>query len=109
MKTERLILITLILMVSLLPVAVSAAPTADTNLVSNGGFESGTSGWTPWWAETAKPSDGSFNYAYKPSSWNAECTSSGAAAALIYAGTCSYRVINNWDPWYAGGKQIVSA
>jgi hypothetical protein len=115
MKTERLILMgliltTLTLMTSLLPVAVSAAPAAQSNLVSNGGFESGTTNWGPWWAEIAKPSDpNSFNYAYKPSSWNTESISSGAASALIYAGNSSYRVINNWDPWYAGSKQVVVA
>jgi len=115
MKTDKLILFGMILsamtvMASLLPVTVSAAPAAQTNLVSNGGFESGTTGWAPWWAEIAKPADpNSFNYAYKPSSWNAESLSAGAASALIYAGNSSYRVINNWDPWYGGASQIVVA
>lgn len=115
MKTDKLILFGMILsvmivMASLLPATVSAAPAAQTNLVSNGGFESGTTNWTPWWAEIAKPADpNSFNYAYKPSSWNTESISAGAASALVYAGNSSYRVINNWDPWYAGSRQVVIA
>src|SRR6185436_19121091 len=113
MKTKRLILMGVILMAvfplaSLLPVTVSAAPAGQT--VNNGGFESGTTGWSPWWAEIAKPSDpSSFNYAYKPNSFNVESISAGAASALIYKGNSSYRVINNWDPWYGGAKQVVVA
>ena len=38
----------------------SAAPASQgVNLVINPGFESGASGWSPWWAEIAKPTDGS--------------------------------------------------
>jgi hypothetical protein len=80
---------------------------------ANGGFEtpdggtgSGTADWLPWWLETPKPGDGSFNYAYRPS-WNQESLSLGAASAFVYAGNSSQRVINNWDPWYAGVKQVV--
>ncbi len=92
----------------------SAAPAAQSgNLITNPGFEdAGTAatatGWLPWWLESAKPSDGSFNYAFRPS-WNVEKLSSGAAAEFIRSGNNSQRVVNNWDPWYAGLKQTVSA
>jgi LysM repeat protein len=90
-----------------------ATVTAQTNLLLNGGFEDAGTGstatsWTAWWLETPRPSDGSLNYAYKPR-WNVEKLSSGAARELIYAGSNSQRVINNWDPWYAGVRQTVSA
>jgi LysM repeat protein len=86
---------------------------AQSNLLFNPGFEDAGNnvtgnGWTQWWQETAKPGDGSLNYAYRPS-WNVEKKSSGAAADLIYAGNNAQRVINNWDPWYAGVRQVASA
>ncbi len=102
------------LLAAFIAAPAAAAPQAQTgNLLANPGFETHTSGdtgqsWLPWWQETAKPSDGSFNYAYRPS-WNVEKLSNGAASQLIYAGNNSQRVINNWDPWYAGVKQTVNA
>jgi len=91
---------------------VEARP-ATPNLLLNGDFETGDSVigsdsayWEPWWLETPKPNDGSLNYAYKPS-WNREKLSNGAAAELVFAGDASQRVINNWDPWYAGVRQTV--
>jgi hypothetical protein len=94
-----------------LAIALSRPTSAQTNLLTNGGFESvaGSTGasWSPWWIETAKPSDGSYNYDYKPS-WSVELINNGAARDLIYAGNGSQRTINNWDPWTAGVKQIVS-
>lgn len=92
----------------------SAAPLPQTgNLLANGGFESAGSGsgaanWSPWWTETAKPADGSFNYAYKPQ-WNQESLSAGAASAFVFAGNSSQRIVNNWDPWWAGVKQVANA
>jgi hypothetical protein len=102
------------MVISALP-PVEAAPVSQTsNLIVNGGFEStggstGAANWSPWWTEIPKPSDGSFNYAYKPESFNVESKSAGAAPELVLAGDKSQRVINSWDPWYAGVKQTVAA
>lgn len=98
-----------LLLAGALPVAQAAPEAQGTNLIVNGGFESGTSSWLPWWTEQAKPADGSFNYAFKPGSFNTESIAGGAAAQLVVAGDKSYRVINNWDPWFAGTKQVVTA
>ncbi len=83
-------------------------------MARNGGFEiadnntgSGVAFWQPWWAEIPK-SGNNFNYAYKPNSFNRECLSTGAASAFIYSGDCSLRILNNWDPWWAGVKDQVS-
>ncbi len=88
--------------------ATAAPAVQGTNLVSNPGFESGQGGWSPWWAEIAKPTDGSLNYAAKPNSFNVESLSSGAAAGLVLAGNSSFRVFNNWDPFWGGIKQTVT-
>ncbi len=102
------------MVVSARPTAEAAPVAQSANLIVNSGFESiggstGASSWSPWWTEIPKPSDGSFNYAFKPNSFNVESVSSGAAAALVLAGDKSQRVLNNWDPWYAGVKQTVVA
>jgi len=112
LQVLSLLVIALLVLAPLAPQA-EAAPLAQTNLLINGGFESGggssgTANWLPWWAESAKPADGSFNYAYRPS-WNQESLSAGAASAFVYAGNSSQRVVNNWDPWWAGVKQVVTA
>lgn len=104
----------LTMIVSALPSVEAAPETQSGNILLNGGFEStggstGAASWSPWWAEIPKPSDGSFNYAYKPESFNVESVSAGAAAALVLAGDKSQRVINSWDPWLAGVKQTVAA
>lgn len=116
MRTYRWLagLTALALIAALAPLHVTAAPTAQSgNLITNGGFETSSgaataTGWSAWWLETARPSDGSFNYAFRPS-WNVEQRSAGAAAEFIRTGNNSQRVINSWDPWYAGVKQVVSA
>lgn len=112
MKRFRL---SMALCVAMLLVLTPLAPRAAAqtgNLLTNGGFESQTgdygSGWSPWWTETAKPSDGSYNYAYRPS-WSIESKANGAAADFVYAGDKSQRVINNWDPWWAGVKLVANA
>lgn len=112
MKLLRLLLAAGLAAISLAQAGRPAAA-QGTNLLVNGGFESGggssgVANWTPWWAETSKPSDGSFNYAYRPT-WNQESLSAGAASAFIYAGNSAQRIVNNWDPWYAGVKQVVTA
>ncbi|MBL8097115.1 MAG: LysM peptidoglycan-binding domain-containing protein [Anaerolineales bacterium] len=110
-RAFRLMVVALLAM-SVWPVSapvVQAAPARQgANLVSNPGFESGQGGWSPWWAEIAKPSDGSLNYAAKPNSFNVESLSNGAAAGLVLAGNSSYRVFNNWDPFWGGIKQTVT-
>ena len=111
MKALRLLLAAVVLALMAAPRSVAPAA-AQANLLANPGFESsgsgtGTANWLPWWSETAKPSDGSFNYAYKPN-WNQESLSAGAAGPFIYAGNSSQRIVNNWDPWYAGVKQVVN-
>jgi LysM repeat protein len=94
----------------LIPAGAQAAPAGqEANLVANPGFEGGGGSWSPWWAEIPKPADNSFNYAYRPNSFNVESLSGGAAAPLVLAGNSSYRVFNNWDPFYAGLKQVVTA
>ncbi len=89
------------------PVA-QAAPLHQDNLLPNPGFESGQDRWQAWWAEIAKPSGG-YDYAYKPNSFNTESIGGGAARDLVLAGDKSYRVFNNWDPFWAGIKQTVNA
>jgi LysM repeat protein len=106
--------IVLSLLVSLVMLAAPGPRArAQSNLLFNPGFEDAGNnttgnGWVQWWQETPRPGDGSLNYAYRPS-WNVEKKSSGAAAELILAGNNSQRVINNWDPWYAGVYQSVNA
>ncbi len=116
MKRVSVILIALLALATFAPVVplATAAPAAQSgNLLRNGGFEAsgggaGAADWLPWWAEIAKPADGSFNYAFRPT-WNQESLSAGAASAFVYSGNSSQRVINNWDPWWAGVKQVVEA
>lgn len=89
------------------PVA-QAAPLRQDNLLPNPGFESGTNSWTAWWAEIPKPNIG-YDYSYKPNSFNTESVSGGAARDLVLAGDKSYRILNNWDPFWAGIRQTVNA
>lgn len=89
------------------PVA-QAAPLRQDNLLPNPGFESGTSSWTAWWAEIPKPNIG-YDYSYKPNSFNTESRAGGAAQDLVLAGDKSYRIFNNWDPFWAGIRQTVNA
>lgn len=98
------------------PTPIQTATPFDDGYLHNGDFEipdnttgSGHANWSPWWAEIPKPNDGSYNYAYRPNSINHECKSSGAASAFIYLNDCSQRVLNNYDPWWAGVYQLVSA
>lgn len=86
---------------------VAAAPLQQDNLLPNPGFESGTDRWQAWWAEIAKPSGG-YDYAYKPNSFNTESVAGGAARDLVLSGDKSYRIFNNWDPFWAGIKQTVN-
>lgn len=81
----------------------------------NGSFEaadngtgSGTANWQPWWAEIPNPNDGSYNYAYRPETPNQECLSKGAAGQFVLAGDCAQRVILNWQPWWAGVKELAA-
>ena len=92
-----------------------AAPAAQGgNLLVNAGFETpaaagygeAPASWLPWWAETAKNPD--LNYWARPR-WTLESLDNFAPADRIYAGKASARVITNWDPWWAGLKQTVSA
>jgi LysM repeat protein len=117
MKTRTLIVSVIILMLlaAVAPLAVPAPARAQSgNLLANGGFEEPATGgatgnnWQAWWQETPRPDDGSFNYAFRPS-WNLERISTGAARELIYSGNASQRVINSWDPWWAGVKQTITA
>lgn len=113
-NSSLVVALLLAMVVSALPTAEAAPATQSGNIILNGGFEStggstGAANWSPWWAEIPKPTDGSFNYAYKPESFNVESVAAGAAAALVLAGDKSQRVINSWDPWWAGVKQTVAA
>lgn len=90
-----------------------ALAAASENLLSDPGFEGAyswyatASGWSPWYAESSKPVDGTLNYAYRPT-FNVETLSNGAAPQLVLAGNSSQRIINNWDPWWAGVEQVVN-
>ena len=95
------------------PVAEAAPAVQSGNLIVNGGFETtggstGAANWLPWWSEIPKPSEESFNYAYKPN-WNVDSLNNNDAKENIYAGSNTQRVVNNWDPWHAGVKQVVNA
>lgn len=98
-------------------VAHGAAIIETINILQNAGFEitatatlsqTGTAGWQAWWKEEPDPNDGSFNYAYRPK-WNRESLTTGAAPELVYAEKSAQRVFNNWDPWYGGVQQTVTA
>ncbi len=115
MTTRRWLLAWLSLALALSPLAVARAarPAQTANLLTNGGFEDATTaatatGWIAWWQESPRPADGGLNYAFKPS-WNVERKSAGAAPELVLAGDKAQRVINSWDPWWAGVKQVVFA
>jgi len=106
-------LLTLLLLVGLSLSVAEAAPQAQANLVTNSGFEAtggdtGAANWLPWWAESAKPADGTFNYAFKPA-WNVDSLNKNDAKENIYAGVNTQRIINSWDPWFGGVKQVVAA
>ena len=90
-------------------------------LAQNGGFESsdggtgtGAANWCRWWVEIPKPCadvnscPNFYTYAYKPDDFNRECLSSGAATAFILSGNCSFRVINGWNPYWAGAHQSLT-
>lgn len=94
-------------------VAVAAAfvpgqTLAQTELLANGGLDSFdgnglANGWGRWWEEVPKPTDGSYNYAYKPN-WGPETN-----PALVQSGSGSQHIGTSWNPWHAGVQQTVSA
>jgi LysM repeat protein len=109
-----LLALAVLLLAPALPVA-QAQPALQGELLRNGNFEttsgatgSGQDSWLPWWAEITKPSADSLDYASKPT-WNAQDTNVGAAPELVHSGSRSQAVINNWDPWWGGVKQVVVA
>jgi LysM repeat protein len=86
---------------------VTAAPPAQTNLLTNGGLETFGSngvatGWEPWWDDTAKPSDGSLNYTDPPN------FISETNPAFVQSGGASQHIGRNWDPWWGGIRQTFS-
>jgi hypothetical protein len=98
------------------PTPTQTPPFFESGYTLNGDFESadpstqtGNAHWLPWWFESPRPGDGSFNYASKPNSFNRECLSTGAASVFVQAGDCSQRILNNWDPWWAGVRQQTAA
>lgn len=87
---------------------VRAAPPAQANLVTNGGMESFggnglATGWEPWWETIANPGNGSLNYA-QPPNFSPEIN-----LAFVRGGAKSMHIGRNWDPWYGGIRQTISA
>ena len=92
----------------------AAAPLAQTNLLGNGGFDSGyynvsgdadvsvAGSWAPWHENTIKSDCPPCNYTLRPK-WSAEYNS-----ALILQGSASQHVGNQYDPWHGGVFQTVA-
>ncbi|MBP7689661.1 MAG: LysM peptidoglycan-binding domain-containing protein [Thermoflexales bacterium] len=94
----------------LTPMATSAAPLAQTNLLLNPTMElpytgnKQPNGWGRWFQEIAKPADASgLQYALAPN-FSAETLS----AAVIHGGAASAHIGRQFDPWNGGLKQPVT-
>lgn len=93
----------------LAPMATSAAPLAQSNLLVNPGMElpytgnKQPNGWGRWFQEIAKPNDASgLQYALSPN-FSAE----SVTGALIHGGAVSAHIGRQFDPWNGGLKQAV--
>lgn len=84
-----------------------AAPLPQTNLLVNANMESFTGGvassWDPWWSEVPNPGTGSLDYVVKPN-WVSESN-----PTFVQSGSASQHIGRNWDPWFAGIRQTVTA
>ena len=94
---------------------VEAAPQRQGgNLLANGDFETaagnsntGLAVWSAWWfVDNCKGND-QLNYACQPNGFYKESPPGGSA--FIHTGSGAVTIRNNWDPWTAGVKQLVSA
>jgi len=111
-KSHHTILIILFGMMILLtanhPAPLAAAPAQQTNLLTNPGFEQpynndgSASGWVRWHQESsADQFDDCTNGYRKLPKW-------AAAGGVVFEGSNSQKVFNNWDTWRAGVWQNVS-
>jgi hypothetical protein len=106
----------LVILFLLLPsLTVEAAPlTQGSNLLVNGDFETaatnsntGLTIWSAWWIVDNCKGNDQLNYACQPNGFYKESPPGGSA--FIHSGNGAVTIRNNWDPWVAGVKQVVSA
>ena len=97
------------LLAALLPVTSLAAPARQgENLLVNPGleqpYENGkqASGWGRWFEETGRPGGGSLDYVSGPE-FSAEVN-----PVIVRNGGAAQHIGNQYDPWHAGVKQVVS-
>ncbi|MCC7358577.1 MAG: LysM peptidoglycan-binding domain-containing protein [Anaerolineales bacterium] len=88
------------------PSLALAAPSAQANLVSNGGMETFASnglatGWDPWWQTIPNPGNGSLNYAQPPD------FAPETNPVFVHGGGSSAHIGRNWDPWFGGIRQTI--
>ena len=84
-----------------------AAPSAQANLLANGGLDSFAgngmaTSWEPWWEATSNPGTGSLDYAFQPS------FAPENNPAFVQSGSGSQHIGRNWDPWHAGIRQTIN-
>ncbi len=103
LKALRLVVLAAVVLAAL---PATAAPPAQTNLVTNPSLETFSNGvatgWEPWWQTITNPGDGSLNYALKPD------FVSEANPVFVQAGGASQHIGRNWDPWHAGIRQTIT-
>ena len=114
--SKRTFLNLLVVLFLLVPsLTVEAAPARQGgNLLVNGDFETGSGNsntglavWSAWWfVDNCKGND-QLDYACQPNGFYKESPPGGSA--FIHTGSGAVTVRNNWDPWTAGVKQLVSA
>jgi LysM repeat protein len=96
------------LWVAAMPSIGLAAPSLQSNLLTNGGFEQPyddgkqANGWGRWFERIDKPGDGSLDYAVNPT-FSAEVN-----PVIVRGGSAAQHIGNRYDPWHAGVKQVVS-
>lgn len=114
--SKRICLNLLVIVVLLMPaMTAQAAPAMQgANLLGDSDFETldggsstGLAVWGAWWIVDNCKGNSQLNYACAPNGFYPESRPNGAA--FIHSGNHAVTVRNNWDPWDAGVKQIVSA
>lgn len=97
------------------PMAASAAPLGQTNLLTNPGFEGGffaqsgdnsikvPTGWGAWHEESGTKGTGSLDYVERPTDWLDETDS-----RQVRSGAHAVHIRKFWDPFHAGIMQTVN-